>query len=73
MRWPILRLHAEPGQIGSPGAGVGDRQALAAHLQRPEKLDNESVPRSYKDNDCKLRRDIELVLYRPIAVHLSPD
>ena len=53
------------------GNAIEDDEDLAARLQRLEQIDNasvlESVPRSYKENVYKLRRDIDLVRRRIVA------
>ena len=77
-RWHIrrrlLRLYAELDLIDPLANAIQDDEDLAARLQRLEQIDNasvgESVPKSYKDNVYKLRRDIDLVRRRLVATSI---
>jgi hypothetical protein len=71
-RWQIrrrlLRLYAELERIDPLLNPVQDEEDLAIRLQRLETLDNssvvESVPKAYKVDIYKLRRDIDLIRRR---------
>ena len=80
-RWQIrrrlLRLYAELDRIDPLRTTIQDDEDLRARLEKLDRLDSDSaieaVPKGYRDDVYKLRRDIDLIRRRLGAVDRVSD
>ena len=77
VRRRLLRLYSELERIDPRVNPISSKEDAAERTHRIERLDQEavtaSVPRDYKDNIYKLRRDIDLVRRRLSIAAASKD